>query len=82
MPPASRSLIPQLENMAAMVQGAWSEDPAVQLEATTQFRKLLSIGEKREGRKKKSGGVKACCFCSVPRCGGRVHARLILTPLG
>jgi hypothetical protein len=30
--------------MAAMVQGAWSEDPAAQLEATTQFRKLLSIG--------------------------------------
>lgn len=28
-----------------MVQGVWSADPAVQLEATTQFRKLLSIGE-------------------------------------
>lgn len=28
-----------------MVQGVWSEDPAAQLEATTQFRKLLSIGE-------------------------------------
>ena len=26
-----------------MVQGVWSEDPASQLEATTQFRKLLSI---------------------------------------
>jgi HEAT repeat protein len=26
-----------------MVQGVWSEDPAAQLEATTQFRKLLSI---------------------------------------
>jgi hypothetical protein len=37
----------QLENMAAMVRGAWSEDPAAQLEATTQFRKLLSIGALR-----------------------------------
>lgn len=27
-----------------MVQGVWSDDPALQLEATTQFRKLLSIG--------------------------------------
>lgn len=27
-----------------MVQGVWSDDPASQLEATTQFRKLLSIG--------------------------------------
>ncbi|KAL6966385.1 Importin subunit alpha-4 [Sarracenia purpurea var. burkii] len=26
-----------------MVQGVWSEDPAAQIEATTQFRKLLSI---------------------------------------
>ena len=28
-----------------MVQGVWSDDPASQLEATTQFRKLLSIGK-------------------------------------
>jgi hypothetical protein len=28
-----------------MVQAVRSDDPAVQLEATTQFRKLLSIGE-------------------------------------
>ncbi len=27
-----------------MVQGVFSEDAAMQLEATTQFRKLLSIG--------------------------------------
>lgn len=29
-----------------MVQGVWSDDPAMQLESTTQFRKLLSIGMK------------------------------------
>lgn len=28
-----------------MVQGVWSDDPTSQLEATTQFRKLLSIGK-------------------------------------
>lgn len=27
-----------------MVRGVWSDDPAMQLESTTQFRKLLSIG--------------------------------------
>ncbi len=27
-----------------MVAGVYSEDPATQLEVTTQFRKLLSIG--------------------------------------
>lgn len=27
-----------------MVAGVWSDDGALQLEATTQFRKLLSIG--------------------------------------
>jgi hypothetical protein len=35
----------QLEGLPAMVQAVRSDDPAVQLEATTQFRKLLSIGE-------------------------------------
>ena len=28
-----------------LVQGVWSADTAGQLEATTQFRKLLSIGK-------------------------------------
>ena len=34
----------QLESLPAMVQGVCSDDPQAQLEATTQFRKLLSIG--------------------------------------
>ncbi len=38
-------LLLQLESLPAMVQGVYSEDPFQQLEATTQFRKLLSIGE-------------------------------------
>ncbi|KAK8495893.1 hypothetical protein V6N11_046894 [Hibiscus sabdariffa] len=33
----------RLESISLMVQGVWSDDPASQLEATTQFRKLLSI---------------------------------------
>ncbi|KAI3438906.1 hypothetical protein D9Q98_001320 [Chlorella vulgaris] len=33
----------KLESLPAMVQGVWSEDPQAQLDATTQFRKLLSI---------------------------------------
>ncbi|GMN44058.1 hypothetical protein TIFTF001_013260 [Ficus carica] len=33
----------RLESIPAMVQGVWSDDPALQLEATMQFRKLLSI---------------------------------------
>ncbi|KAJ9681728.1 hypothetical protein PVL29_017890 [Vitis rotundifolia] len=33
----------RLESITLMVQGVWSDDPASQLEATTQFRKLLSI---------------------------------------
>ncbi|XP_058190010.1 importin subunit alpha-4-like isoform X2 [Rhododendron vialii] len=33
----------RLESIPLMVQGVWSEDPAAQVEATTQFRKLLSI---------------------------------------
>jgi hypothetical protein len=37
-------LILQLESLPAMVSGVWSDDPHQQLEATTSFRKLLSIG--------------------------------------
>ncbi|XP_008781168.1 importin subunit alpha-4-like isoform X2 [Phoenix dactylifera] len=33
----------KLDNLPAMVQGVWSENAAMQLEAATQFRKLLSI---------------------------------------
>ncbi|KAL0459739.1 UNVERIFIED_CONTAM: Importin subunit alpha [Sesamum latifolium] len=33
----------KLESLPAMVAGVWSNDGALQLEATTQFRKLLSI---------------------------------------
>ncbi|KAK9992053.1 hypothetical protein SO802_027038 [Lithocarpus litseifolius] len=43
-PSASASVIQQkLESLPVMVQGVQSNDPASQLEATTQFRKLLSI---------------------------------------
>jgi HEAT repeat protein len=53
MPQLQQSFIPaaqsaanekkQLESLPAMVSGVYSDDPATQLEATTQFRKLLSI---------------------------------------
>ncbi|KAH1116498.1 hypothetical protein GLYMA_17G031000v4 [Glycine max] len=33
----------KLESLPAMVAGVWSDDNSIQLEATTQFRKLLSI---------------------------------------
>jgi len=33
----------RLESIPLMVQGVWSEDPGAQVEATAQFRKLLSI---------------------------------------
>ncbi|GAA0185192.1 transporter [Lithospermum erythrorhizon] len=33
----------KLESLPALVAGVWSNDPSSQLEATTQFRKLLSI---------------------------------------
>lgn len=38
-------LLLQLESLPAMVAGVWSDDNSQQLEATTQFRKLLSIGK-------------------------------------
>lgn len=34
----------QLESLPSMVAGVYSNDSNMQLEATTQFRKLLSIG--------------------------------------
>lgn len=37
----------QLERLPYMVQGVWSENLEQQIDATTQFRKLLSIGEYR-----------------------------------
>lgn len=37
-------LILQLESLPQMVAGVWSDNSTLQLEATTQFRKLLSIG--------------------------------------
>ncbi|GMH10419.1 hypothetical protein Nepgr_012260 [Nepenthes gracilis] len=40
---AAQSIEKRLETIPLMVQGVWSEDPAAQLESTTQFRKLLSI---------------------------------------
>ncbi|KAJ6823912.1 importin subunit alpha-2-like [Iris pallida] len=33
----------KLESLPGMVQGVWSDNPSMQLEATTQFRKLLSV---------------------------------------
>ncbi|XP_022897485.1 importin subunit alpha-4-like [Olea europaea var. sylvestris] len=33
----------KLESIPLMVQGVWSNDPSAQVDATTQFRKLLSI---------------------------------------
>lgn len=35
----------QLESLPGMISGVWSEDPNTQVEATYQFRKLLSIGK-------------------------------------
>ncbi|KAF5740000.1 importin subunit alpha-2 [Tripterygium wilfordii] len=40
---SSSAVEKKLENLPAMVAGVWSDDKTLQLEATTQFRKLLSI---------------------------------------
>ena len=37
------SCFKQLQGLVMMVQGVYSDDPQAQLEATTRFRKLLSI---------------------------------------
>lgn len=55
----------QLERLPYMVQGVWSENLEQQVEATTQFRKLLSIGKLRS---------LACRLCVVLiEAGGHVH---------
>ncbi|PHT40693.1 Importin subunit alpha-2 [Capsicum baccatum] len=41
--PVQTTVEKKLENLPAMVAGVWTEDGNLQLEATTQFRKLLSI---------------------------------------
>ncbi|KAJ0092139.1 hypothetical protein Patl1_24834 [Pistacia atlantica] len=41
---SNASMEKKLESIPSMVQGVSSDNPASQLEATTQFRKLLSIG--------------------------------------
>jgi len=38
------SILLQLELLPAMVAGVWTNDNNMQFEATTQFRKMLSIG--------------------------------------
>lgn len=47
VPPMGHSIAlrQKLDGLPEMVQVVLSNDPIVQLEATTQFRKLLSIGE-------------------------------------
>lgn len=37
----------QLESLPALIDGVWSDDGPRQLESTTQFRKLLSIGNRK-----------------------------------
>ncbi|KAF7850356.1 hypothetical protein BT93_L5573 [Corymbia citriodora subsp. variegata] len=41
--PLQSTNVEKLESLPSMVAKVWSADPALQLEATTQFRKLLSI---------------------------------------
>ncbi|KAI5658613.1 hypothetical protein M9H77_27406 [Catharanthus roseus] len=43
LPADATSMDKKLENLPAMVGGVWSQDNNLQLEATMQFRKLLSI---------------------------------------
>ena len=54
--------LPQLENLPTMVQGVWSDDHKVQLENTTHFRKLLSIGAPRPRRSSPSPVMQFASF--------------------
>lgn len=62
----------QLESLPAMVQGVWSEDPKAQLDATSQFRKLLSIGEFTCVCPSRTNH---CDLCAEPRCAVRCAER-------
>uniref|UniRef100_A0A6N2MW74 GATA-type domain-containing protein n=2 Tax=Salix TaxID=40685 RepID=A0A6N2MW74_SALVM len=42
-PLSTSNVVKKLESLPSMVAGVWSDDGNLQLEATTQFRKLLSI---------------------------------------
>ena len=66
---ASRSedaLPVQLDNLPSMVQGVYSEDVNQQLEATMQFRKLLSIGRGLCSRCRSSPARKCEALINIP----------------
>jgi len=63
--------IVQLESIPLMVQGVASADPAAQLEATTQFRKLLSIGMLEQAALLRLSAVKLCSHIWLHFCAER-----------